>query len=252
MKSMDDLCVVLYEPQDDINIGTVVRAAQNFGVDDVRLVRPKYADPDKIRISAPNAGDAIDRLRHFGDLDSALSDCTRVLGATARPRYASRVVADPVRAAVETELPGRVALLFGREDHGLPNDALDRCDVQITIPTSPAYRSLNLAQAVMLVLWEVFRRREVMGDEESPAPPAEVATDFEPAPREQVERMVEQAHAALNTIEFFKYGDGEHVMRSLRSVFSRAMLDRRELSIWFGIFQEIDSFITRRLDQSSE
>ncbi len=253
MESMDDLCVVLYEPQDDINIGTVVRAAQNFGVDDVRLVRPVTADPERVLISAPNARGAVERLRHHDDLDAALSDCVRVFGATARPRHASQVVADPIRAAVETEVEGKVALLFGREDHGLPNEALDRCDVQITIPTSPDYRSLNLAQAVMLVLWEIFRRREVATDE-SAAPPAQVDTQFEPAPREQVERMIQQATSSLETIGFFKYGDGEHVMRSVRAVFSRAMLDRRELAIWFGIFKEIETFVERRLGggQSTE
>lgn len=242
---MDDLTVVLYEPQNDINIGSVVRACQNFGVADLRLVRPRVADRAQVLISAPNAADAVDAMRRFDDLDSALADCVRVFGTTARAREATRVVADPVQAAtLASTSTGRVALLFGREDHGLPNHALDRCDVQLTIPTAPEYKSLNLAQAVLLVLWENFRLRE-LGHAAQTAQP-ELRSDFDPAPRQQIEKMFEQAEHALKSVEFFKYDNPEHVMRSIRSVFNRARLDRRELAIWFGVFKEIPAFLKRR------
>lgn len=248
---MRKIAVVLYEPQDDINIGTVVRACQNFGVHDIRLVRPRIADPATILISAPNAEAAVSALRRFDDLDDALGDAVRVFGATARPRAAAAVVADPIAAAVQARgTQGKVALLFGREDHGLPNEALDRCDTQINIPTSPDYTSLNLAQAVLLVLWEIFRATELKPLEAAPSP--EVRTEFEHAPREQVERMFQEAQASLEAVGFFKYGDGEHVMRSLRSVFLRAGLDRRELAIWFGIFKEIRAALDRARVSSKE
>lgn len=235
---MHNLTVVLYEPQDDINIGTVVRACSNFGVRDIRLVRPRSADPKRVLISAPNAAEAVAALKFYDDLDTALGDCVKVFGATARTRTAARAVLDPIQvAAVTEETAGRVALLFGREDHGLPNHALDRCDGEISIPTSPDYRSLNLSQAVMLLLWEQFRNTELKQTVQ--AAPVQVRTGFEAAPREQLERMFETASGALGDIGFFKYGDGEHVMRSVRSVFSRAELDQRELAIWFGIFKEV-------------
>ncbi len=241
---MNKFFVVLYEPLDDINIGSVVRAAQNFGVDDVRLVRPRVADPERISISAPNAAKAVAALKHFDDLGAALADATRVFGATARTRSAAGLVADPPQAArLGDEAEGRVALLFGREDHGLPNEALDLCDVQITIPTSPNYRSLNLAQAVLLVLWEMFRATEL--DHAPAGAPVELRSDFTPADRGQLERMFGEAHRALDAVGFIKYGDGEHLMRSIRSVFSRARLDERELSIWFGVFKEIQNFARR-------
>lgn len=245
LRRMSDLVVVLYEPQDDINIGSVVRATQNFGLSDLRLVRPRVADRERIRISAPNAEEAVDRLQIFDDLDTALADTVRVFGATARGRSAAQVVGNPMQAAREAAaISGRVALLFGREDHGLPNEALDRCDLQITIPTSPGYRSMNLAQAVLLMVWEMYRHFELTDADREGDPSIE--SEFDAAPREQVERMFAEAQASLEAVEFFKYGDGEHVMRSVRNVFLRAGLDRRELAIWFGIFKEIRAFIDRK------
>lgn len=244
---MHNIVVVLYEPQDDINIGTVVRACGNFGVRDIRLVRPRVADPSRVLISAPNAEEAVRSLRHFETLEDALADCVRVFGATARARRAARLVLDPLQtAAIVEKTEGAVALLFGREDHGLPNEALDRCDGEITIPTSPDYHSLNLAQAVLLILWEVFRRTQL--DAPTDGAVVTVRTDFEAASREQLERMFETAHEALDRVGFFKYGDGEHVMRSVRSVFGRAQLDERELAIWFGVFKEILESNRRRGD----
>ena len=234
--TMKDITVVLFEPQDDINIGTVVRACANFGVEDVRLVRPASADPARVLISAPNAGELVDAMRRFGTLDEALGDCVRVFGMTARARSAARAVMNPIEVANSPVFEGRTALLFGREDHGLPNDALDRCDVEVTIPTAPSYRSLNLAQAVLLTLWELFRAREL---ETSEVGHGSVRSEFEPADRAQLERMYQTAQQALEAVGFFKYGDGEHVMRSMRSMLSRAQLDHRELAIWFGIWKEV-------------
>ncbi len=244
---LDRVTVVLYEPQNDLNIGAVVRASMNFGVRDVRVVRPASGDPDTIRIMAPNAGEAVESLKRFDTLDEALADCHHVVGATARTRKSAHQVLEPRGLAVSakqwTDDGQRVALMFGREDHGLPNEALDRCNSMMTIPTSPDYASLNLAQAVLLVLWEVFRVAEGVDVEVSSA--AAVQTEHELAPREGVERMLDQAQTSLERIQFFKYGDGEHVMRSLRAVFGRARLDQRELSIWFGIFKEIVGYLDR-------
>lgn len=245
---MHDVTIVLYEPQDDINIGTVVRACANFGVHDIRLIRPATADPQRVLISAPNAAEAVAALKHFDSLDAALEDCVRVFGATARARKAARMVMDPTQVAAATSGGDeKIALLFGREDHGLPNEALDRCDVEVTIPTAPEYRSLNLAQAVLVHLWEIFRVREL---DHAPAPVTElVRTEFDAADRAQLERMYDTAQESLEQVGFFKYGDGEHVMRSLRGVLNRARLDQRELAIWFGIFKEISTFAGRRSDK---
>lgn len=239
---LKDLVVVLYEPQDDINIGSVLRVAENFGVGTLRLVRPASADPSRILISAPRTQERIAEIQTFDTLEESLTDCLRVYGTTARSRRANMELASPPEVAAEMQsYPGRVALVFGREDSGLPNDALDRCDVLVTIPTNPDYSSLNLAQAVLICVWEAFK---------ASSGPATLASggsepEFPPASRGQVERMLVFAEEALESVEFFKGPNQPQVMRSVRSVFARAHIDERELAIWFGIWKEIPAFLKR-------
>jgi len=239
--ALEHVVVVLWEPQDDINIGNTVRACKNFGIQSIRLVRPASADPDDIAISAPKADDVISDIEHYDDLDGAVADCVYVVGTTARRRASRQVVTEPRGAAeraVETARTDRVAYVFGREDSGLPNDALDRCHAVVTIPTNPAYTSLNLGQAVLLNAWEVFR---VASDQPVETPAIEVGPEGEhdPAEMEDLERLFEKAERALQAVDFFKVDATWNIMRSIRGMFLRAGLDEREVSIWMGIFSEM-------------
>lgn len=247
---LDRVAVVLYEPQDDINIGNVIRASKNFGVTDIRLVRPAEGDVRRIAISAPKAGDLIESMQRFDSLEEALADRIWVVGTTARTRKGAWVVTEPRGAAVTlVERAGEsgVAVLFGREDSGLPNSALDACHAVVNIPTRPDYSSLNLGQAVLLLLWEIFRVAE-----DVPIEVIEAAqrpeTEFAPATVEGIDRMLDEAEKSLEAIQFFKSSGREHIVRSVRSVLTRAQLDERELAIWFGIFKEIREFMKRKFD----
>src|SRR5688500_2622096 len=154
---LDQVRVVLYEPQDPINIGAVVRAMKNMGVHDLRLVRPVEYEPNRIEQVAHDTRDVVARIRHFDTLEEALADCVRVAAFSARRRAAkwSRMAPRAMAAdLLEWAERGPVALLFGREDHGLPNEALDRAHVMVTIPTS-TYASINLALAALLALYEL-------------------------------------------------------------------------------------------------
>lgn len=246
----DDVAVVLYEPQDDINIGNTIRACKNFGITDIRLVRPASAQPDRISVSAPKADDIIHSMQRFDTLVEAVADRTFVVGTTARPRKGALNVLDPGGAAsqiCDRVRPGTVAILFGREDSGLPNEALDLCHASVTIPTRPDYASLNLGQAVLVVVWEVFKVLRAVDEVE---PNAE-SSAFAPAPVEGVARMLDEAEATLDAIEFFKSEGREHILRGLSRVFMRAELDERELAILFGIFKEVRAFMERRFDYRS-
>lgn len=240
---LDNITVVLWEPQDDINIGNTVRASKNFGVTDIRLVRPASADPETIAVSAPKAEDVIDSIEVYTELEEALADCIFVVGTTARSRAARRVVTEPRGAALEAvdaAGDGRVAYLFGREDFGLPNEALDPCHQVVTIPTNPEYTSLNLGQAVLLNVWEVFR---VATDQPVEKPAIDVEPDGErfdpPAKVEMMEQLFEMAEEALHAVDFFKADETWNITRALRSVFLRARLSEREASILMGIFREV-------------
>src|SRR2546428_549374 len=157
--------VVLHEPQELVNIAHVVRALKNFGFRDLRLVRPREYDAFRVEGIAHQTQDILARVTQHERLEDALADCVHVVGFTSRGRSARRNQQRPRPAAAEilarSEV-GVVALLFGREDKGLANDALDRCHRVVTIPTNPDYPSLNLAHAAVLMLYKLALAR---GDE---------------------------------------------------------------------------------------
>ncbi len=220
--------VVLFEPQDPINIGATIRAMKNMGVSRLRLVRPVAYDPFRLAGVAHDTQELIDAIEHFDDLESALADCVRVAGFTARRRAAKRQLLTPRECAthlLDFADKGPAAILFGREDKGLPNEALDQAHVVVTIPTT-AHASLNLAQAVLIALYELH----LSADDATRklAPPRKVA---DPPTSSHLELLFADAHKALTEIAFFKTRNDEHVMRSLRTLIYRAAPDGRELDL---------------------
>lgn len=239
---LDHLKVVLFETQDVVNVAGTVRAMKNMGARDLRLVRPVAYDLNQIEGIAHGTRDVAERIEHFDSIDAALADCVRVAGFTARRRAAKRAVIEPREAAEELlrfAADGPVAMLFGREDDGLPNDALDRAHSVVTIPTTE-HASLNLAQAVLIGLYEVHLRAS---DLTRPlAPPRK---DAPPSASEEYEQYFRDAERSLEAIEFFKTRNSAMIMRSLRSLTFRAAPDRREL----GLLRAMSIEVLRTLDR---
>lgn len=223
------LVVVLHEPQDLVNIAHVVRGMKNFGVRDLRLVAPREYDPFRVEGIAHQTRDLLARVRVFDRLDAALADCVHVVGFTARGRTAKRNLQRPREAAHEVlsaAARGPVALLFGREDKGLTNEALDRCHRVVTIPTDPTYPSLNLGHAAIVMLYELA---VVRGEGAQPfkAPRRRAA----PAQVAELERLFADLRTALGHIGFFRRRNEELVMRTMREILHRAPLDQREVKL---------------------
>jgi tRNA/rRNA methyltransferase/tRNA (cytidine32/uridine32-2'-O)-methyltransferase len=225
---LDQVAVVLFEPQDPVNIAATVRAMKNMGLGDLRLVRPVPYEPERIEGVAHDTADLVHRIRHFETLDEAIADVTFVAAYTRRRRAAKRESADARETAarlIERSAEGTVAVLFGREDAGLPNSALDRAHLVATIPTTD-YASLNLAQAVLVAAYELHLAAgdatRVIGPPKHEAPPPTA---------EQLEQTFADAERALVAIEFFKTRYPEHVLRSIRSLVFRAAPDSRELTL---------------------
>lgn len=234
--------VVLYEPLDPINIGATVRAMKNMGVSELRLVRPVAYDPYRLMGVAHDTQEIIEGITHFDDLKPAIADCVRVAGFTARRRAAKREVVTPSRCAADLlgfAAQGNVAVMFGREDKGLPNDALDLAHVVVTIPTTH-HASLNLAQAVLIALYELHTAAADATREL--APPRKVA---DPPTSEKFDLLFTDAHRALGEIAFFKTRNDEHVMRSLRSIIFRAAPDGREVDLLRAMAIEVMRTIER-------
>ena len=221
------LVVVLHRPQDLVNIASVIRVMKNFALRDLRLVAPAEYDAFRVEGIAHKTGDVLKRVVVFDALDQALADCHHVVGFTARQRSAKRNAQRPREAAGEVLAVSEatlVALVFGPEDRGLTNDELDRCHRIVTIPTSADYASLNLAQAVAVMAYELFLARGT-------PPLKSPRRAAEPATQEQLERLFADAHQALEAIDFFKTRNPEPIMRTVREVLHRTPLDAREVEL---------------------
>jgi TrmH family RNA methyltransferase len=246
--ALEGVVVVLWQTQDYVNIAGTIRAMKNFGLSRLRLIQPVLWDPWRIEGIAHGTGDIVERTEIHDSLLSALGDCSYVVGMTARPRRAKRAVARPrglapellARAAASVAgETGPVALLFGREDKGLSNEALDMCHRTCIIPTSE-HSSLNLAQAVLVMAYELWMQAQ--GAAQSFRPPRREAP---PARIELLEKLFEDAEAALWTVDFFKSRQPESVMRTLREVVRRADPDAREAGLLRAISIEVVKYVRR-------
>ena len=242
VSALERVRVVLYEPQDPVNVAAVVRAMKNMGVSDLRLVRPVEYDLTRIELVAHDTRDVAERIRHFDTLEAAIAGCVTVAAFTARRRAAKRRLSTPRPVAaelVEHAARGPVALLFGREDSGLPNEALDRAQVVVTIPTSE-HASLNLAQAVMIALYELH----LAAPDASRvlAPPRK---DAPPAAAEDYEQYFADAERALAELDFFRTRNPELVLRTVRSLTFRAAPDARELQLMRAMALEVVKALRR-------
>ena len=240
--------LVLVNPQDIVNIASAVRIAKNFGIDQVRLVNPEAFDPYRIEGIAHNTADLVARIEILDSLEAAVADCVFTAVLTARERSAKRRVLRAAEAAaelVEEAVAGPVAIVAGREDSGLTNDELDRCHALVTISTDPGHPSLNLAQAVAIMAYEVWNAR---GGEGLPVKPPRNRAD--PATSAQLEELFADWTRSLWAIDFFKTRRPESVMRSFREMVFRAGLDGREASLLRAMGIEVVRYLDRKEGES--
>jgi TrmH family RNA methyltransferase len=242
-RALDRVVVVLDHPKDLVNIAGVVRVMMNFGLSRLRVVRPDEFDAWRIGGIAHRSQEITGATTLHETLDEALADATFIVGTTARARTAGRSYERPREVAAHVArrvTDGVVAIVLGREDRGLTNEALDRCHAVTIIPTDPEFPSINLAQACLLIAYEVFL---AVGGGSEPLPKGRRAT------RAPTQAELEEAFAALESglahIDFFKSRKPETVMRTLRTILSRAAPDLRESRLLAAIGHEMRNKIER-------
>lgn len=240
---LDRIVVVLDHPQNLINIAGVMRAMLNMGLHRLRLVNPAEFDAWRIEGIAHRSGPLIETTQMADSLEEALADCVFVVGTSARARTANRNYVRPRPLApemLERCQEGPVALVFGREDRGLSNEALDLCHRVAVIPTDADYSSLNLAQAFLVMAYELHLAAEG-GDA---LPEGRRAT--RPATLEEMEGMFAALRGGLSRIQFFKgTRKPDSVIRTLRTILGRADLDRREAKLIQAIGFEVGHYMDR-------
>lgn len=227
--------IILSEPQLGENIGACARAMANFGLADLRLVKPRDSWPNpKAEAMAAGAAPLIASARIFASVEQAIAGLQLVFAATARDRAMTKPVLTPEEAARRLRQAAAdgvaAAVLFGNERAGLTNDEVALADCVITIPTDPGFSSLNLGQAVLLMGYEWFKT----GDS-TPAERIDHA-GAAPATREELILLFEHLEEELERSGFlFPPGNRPGMIRNLRSILHRARLTDQEVRTLRGV-----------------
>jgi len=229
--------IVLVEPSHPGNIGAVARAMKNMGLEQLVLVNPRQFPHSEAIARASGADDVLAKARLVATLAEGIAGCGFIVATTSRTRDQYFRVAD-VRDAAERVMResqrGPAAVLFGSERAGLTNEQLEAAHLLIRIPASDSYPSLNLAMAVQVVAYELFRARGVQVDTSPAAGPL-----ADPA---EMERLYEHLAQVLEEVDFRdRTQGGTHLMARLRRLFQRAALDRNEVNILRGILTAVQS-----------
>lgn len=234
--------VVLVAPSHPGNVGASARAMLAMGLERLVLVAPpRFPDHEATR-RATGATAVLDAARVVASLDAALEGVSCSIGYTSRPREFAGVVLsarDAAALAIGSARAGReAALVFGTETTGLANDELARCTAVATIPTNPAFASLNLAAAVQVAAYEA--RLAAHGDSAWAAP------RFEPATHDEIEGLHAHAARTFVAMRFLHPALPRRLMPRLRRLFARSGLEKEEVNILRGILARIDQLVERR------
>lgn len=225
--------IVLVETSHPGNIGSVARAMKTMGLSHLVLVNPKVFPSDEAFALSSGAHDILDKAKVVSSFEEAIIDCELVLGTTARARDLEWPMHHP---RMLSQLIGQksTALVFGRERSGLTNSELWLCQAGIHIPTSPDYRSLNLAHAVQIVAYELWNGQH------------EITKPLPSAPLANVEAH-EQFYAHLERlmidVQFMRADEPKRLMPKIRRLFNRAKIQQSEMNILRGILAQIEKHL---------
>jgi len=236
MNRLSNFAFVLVKPKAPGNAGAAARALKNMGFHDLRIVAPRDWDAEKARVMAVHADDVLRGAGFYANLAEAVQDRMLTVGTTCRSgpyRGEVRTIRDAAPELAAAAAANRLAIVFGPEDYGLSNDEIGQCHRLVTIPTAPAYPSLNLAQAVMVIAYELM----LAADQALAQPPA-----AELASAGGVELMFARMAEALNAIGFLSSENTGHMMLTIRAMIGRAGLRPRELDILNGVARQIRWF----------
>jgi tRNA/rRNA methyltransferase len=231
--------VILCEPQLGENIGTAARAMANFGLWDLRLVRPRDGWPNEKAVAAASRADhVIERVRVFDTLQGAIADLTLVYATTARSRDMQKEVIGPDEAGrrMAAHIGGGqgAGILFGREKWGLLNEEVALADTIVTLPVEPAFASLNIAQAVLILAYE-WRLQSGAGQLPFGSGLSEAA------PKSELIGLFEHLEGVLDQTGFFTTPDKRPSMvNNLRTALSRGNFSSQEIRTLRGVISSID------------
>jgi len=236
--NLKNVAIVLHRPSYPENIGAAARVACNMGVSQLMVVNPRDCDLTRVlKMATHFAADLVEAMEVFEDLETALAPFEYIVGTTARQGGGRSTTSDPRKLAeqlVPISQHNHLALVFGPESRGLTNAELRLCHAVVTIPTA-GFTSLNLAQAVMILCYEVFLASR------------EDVRDFTPqlATRQELEAMYEKLKETFINISFINPENPDYWMGHIRRFFSRLDMQARDVRIIRGICRQIEWYGSR-------
>ncbi len=231
--NLDNISIVLLQPRYSENIGAAARAMRNMGIRSLVIVDPQNFDLSKaLKLATHSASDIIEKSKYYQDLKEALSPFNYVVGTTARLGGQRQVVLAPLtlaRKLIPISAKNRIAILFGPEDKGLSNEDIRFCHALVNIPTAE-FSSLNLAQSVMILCYEIF----IAGGEAN--------EEFTPrmASRYELDGMYDQLKDILVRISYINSENPDYWLNHFRSFFTRLQLRAKEVNIIRGLCRQVD------------
>ncbi len=248
--ALANIRIVLVNTTHPGNIGGAARAMKNMGLSRLYLVEPKEFPSDKAVWRSAGALDVLDNAVVVDTLDEAIAGCGLVVGTSARERRIPWPLLDPRECGAsvwQEAVSHEVALLFGREDRGLTNEELHKCNYHVHIPANPEYSSLNLATAVQVIAYEVrmamltATEGKTLGDHQWDMPPAD--------PR-SLDAYYSHLEQTLIQLGFLDPTNPKQTMTRLRRLYNRVRLDQMELNILRGVLAAVQNQLdVRGLDQ---
>ena len=230
---LSNLRIILVHPRGSGNIGSVARAMKNVDAGELAIVGKGRTRSFWARAMAVHGREILADAKSYETLRDAIADSTLVVGTTCRAglyRSHSQTPKEVAPTVVDALEKGKVALIFGPEDHGLSNKDLEHCQLLVTIPMHRDYPSLNVAQAAVICLYELYVASLM---------PANDST-LTRADAEQVERLFDIMRNSLLKIGFLDSENPEHMLLAFRRIFGRAGLEEKDVRILTGMFRQIE------------
>ena len=238
---LNNISIVLVEPQEPGNVGSCCRAMKNMGIHDLRLVNPvSILEPITFKMCY-GADDLVLNAKAYPDIQSAVADASLVVGTTRRKgkhRKPVHWISEAMPRITSVSQENRVAILFGREAKGLFNEELQLCDEQVAIPTRDDFPTLNLAQSVLMVCYELFLTRHI------PQP-----TEQSFITHDKLEEMYDHLDQTLVLLQYAKNkpNDLRHrILKSMRRIFGRSGLDQKEVQMIRGLCSRIELLLENK------
>jgi tRNA/rRNA methyltransferase len=242
---LENTAIILVRPRFPENIGACCRAIKNMGLARLIVVSPENFDPERVaKMATHAAADVVEKIQLCDSLEAAVSGYTFIAGTTARRGKQRQMILTPDRLAQKLAAispDNAIAVLFGPEDRGLENDELRYCQNLVTIPTAD-FSSLNLAQAVMIVCYEIFRTAGAKPPEFHPR----LATHHE------LEGMYAHLKDALIKIDFVNRDNPDYWMNNFRRFFARVGLTAKEVRLIRGICRQINWYGNKRYEDGKK